>query len=85
MSYSKELSEMINTDINNLKNDIEELLKDEKESKYSNYKSGEFCLKCNSNDFKIADTRVKNGFRVRSKKCKDCGARWRTIEIIDWS
>ena len=85
MSYSKELSEMINTNINNLKNDIEELLKDEKESRYSNYESGEFCIKCHNNDFKVVDTRIKRGFRVRSKKCKDCGYRWRTIEIVDWS
>lgn len=84
MSYAKELKEMINSDIETLKNDIEELLKDRKENKYSDYVSGAFCPKCKNDDYKMVDTRVKKGFRVRSKKCKICGMRWRTIEIVDW-
>lgn len=85
MKYAKEIEEMINADIETLKNDIKELLKDRKENKYAEFQSGAFCPKCNSDDYKMVDTRIKLGFRVRSKKCKDCGYRWRTIEIVDWS
>ena len=85
MKYAKEIEEMINADIETLKNDIKELLKDRKENKYAEFQSGVFCPKCNSDDYKMVDTRIKLGFRVRSKKCKDCGYRWRTIEIVDWS
>ena len=85
MKYAKEIEEMINADIETLKNDIKELLKDRKENKYAEFQSGAFCPKCNSDDYKMVDTRIKLGFRVRSKKCRDCGYRWKTIEIVDWS
>lgn len=85
MSYEKDLIEMINSDIETLKSDIQDLVNDRKVNKYSEFQSGAFCPKCNSNNDKVLDTRIKLGFRVRSKKCKDCGYRWRTIEIVDWS
>ena len=85
MSYEKDLKEMINSDIETLKSDIQNLLDERRENKYSEFQSGAFCPKCNSNNDKVLDTRIKLSFRVRSKKCKDCGYRWRTIEIVDWS
>ena len=85
MSYEKDLIEMINSDIETLKSDIQNLLDERRENKYAEFQSGAFCPKCNSDDYKMVDTRIKLGHRVRSKKCKDCGYRWRTIEIVDWS
>ena len=85
MSYEKDIVEMINSDIETLKSDIQDLISDRKVNKYSEFQSGAFCPKCNSNNDKVLDTRIKLGFRVRSKKCNDCGYRWRTIEIVDWS
>lgn len=85
MICEKELFEMINSDIETLKSDIQNLLDERRENKYAEFQSGAFCPKCNSNNDKLLDTRIKLGFRVRSKKCKDCGYRWRTIEIVDWS
>ena len=76
---------MINSDIETLKSDIQNLLDERRENKYAEFQSGAFCPRCNSDDYKMVDTRIKLGHRVRSKKCKDCGYRWRTIEIVDWS
>ena len=42
------------------------------------------CPKCNSDNIGVTDT-LPGGKRAiyRSRKCKDCGAKFRTVEVID--
>ena len=35
---------------------------------------------CGSTDFMIIDSRMKEGYRYRRKKCLMCGNTWRTVE-----
>ena len=40
----------------------------------------DICEKCGNESFKTTNSRNKDGYRMRDKKCLICGYRWRTIE-----
>jgi DNA polymerase III alpha subunit (gram-positive type) len=82
VSYEKELKAMIAEDMERLKQDVEDLVKDRKENQYSDLNSGIICPKCKNICKGSKDSRVKGGFRVRKKVCAYCGRRWQTIEIV---
>lgn len=42
----------------------------------------DICRRCGEENFHTTDSRNKDGYRVRSKKCLSCGYRWKTIEYM---
>lgn len=77
-----ELRTQILDDIERLKEDVSEFLKDRRDNRYTGYRSGVRCPKCKKIGSKVVDTEMDEGFRVRRRECKACGKRWNTIEIV---
>lgn len=83
-NYEKELKSLIIEDMERLKEDVNELIKDRKANQFADaeYRSGIICPKCNNMCKSIKDSRVRQGFRIRHKVCTHCGKEWQTIEVV---
>lgn len=77
-----ELRSLILEDMERLKEDISEFLKERRSNKYTGYRSGMICPKCKKINSKVVDCNMDEGHRVRRRQCKACGKRWNTIEIL---
>lgn len=64
-------------DIERLKTDIKHLFEERNSSQCAL-----ICPKCGKQNEKVTNTRLKNGTRERTRKCRECGEIWKTIEII---
>lgn len=40
----------------------------------------DICRVCESVNYRITNSRSKDGYRTRTKECLSCGYRWKTIE-----
>ena len=81
-NYEEELKSQIIEDIERLKEDVNELIKNRKQNQFSDFKSGIICPKCSQVDNHTTDSRIKKEFRVRDRVCDNCGKKWSTIEIV---
>lgn len=71
-------------DIQDILSKVKEIENDISALKYqTDYISGVICPKCGSSNNGIYNSREnKIGFRIRSRKCFECGERWNTAEIV---
>lgn len=43
--------------------------------------SHNYCIKCNANTVRTADSRITGQWRTRRKHCDTCSYRWTTVEV----
>lgn len=41
------------------------------------------CIKCGSTNQLVTNSRVKGSVVCRTRRCSECGSRWRTVEYYD--
>lgn len=80
--YEQELKTMILQDMEQLHEDVSDYLKERRKNRYGDWIPGQKCPKCGSTQNSVNNTRTKDGFRTRRKKCSRCGHSWNTIEIL---
>lgn len=76
-----ELKSQIIEDMERLKEDISDLIKEKRKNQYSG-QPGRICPRCGRDNAATIDSRNDNGFQIRRRECRNCGKKWNTIEIV---
>lgn len=74
LAEAKSIIDAVRVGMEALENDIDIV--------YQDYRPGHLCPKCGSDSTTVIDTRYNQDFKWRRRACLDCGAKFRTTEIL---